>query len=143
MTQSLSKATPRPYPAGLAGLLGLYYALSGFTMVLDPQGWWNRIPGIEETGGYNAHFITDIGIAFMASAAGLLWAAWALLKARPAAGALLPATIFVTGHALFHIVEGLLGDDHATDLLQLIGIQATGFATLLLFLTTLTREVRS
>jgi hypothetical protein len=81
-------------------ILGVFHALNGVWMVLDPMGWYEAIPGVVATGPLNHHFVQDIGFAFLASGAGLAlgafrgrWApAWAI------AGATWPAL-----HALLHV----------------------------------------
>lgn len=79
-------------------LLGLFQLVNGLWMLTAPEAWYAAVPGVTMTGPINLHFITDIGLAFVASAAGLIlgarkgWAAFAL------AGAVWPAL-----HALFHI----------------------------------------
>lgn len=83
-------------------LLAAFAAANGARMVLDPLGWFASIPELGLTGAANAHFIRDVGTAYLAAAAGLAFAAF-----RPAQGfgALLVAAIFMTGHGIGHLVD--------------------------------------
>jgi hypothetical protein len=81
-------------------VLGLFHLANGLHMLLAPLGWYGAVPGVALTGPFNAHFIQDVGMAFIASGAGLLLGA---RKGRDAAlfacaGAAWPAL-----HALIHL----------------------------------------
>ena len=82
-------------------LLGIYQAANGAFMLAAPDVWYATVPGVTETGPANIHFIRDIGLAFLAAAASLF------VSARQDAGpaSLLPAAIFLGGHALLHLGE--------------------------------------
>jgi hypothetical protein len=91
---------------GLAILLGVAALANGAFMLLAPRAWYFAVPGVTTTGSFNQHFIRDIGLIF-------LFMAWAFL-----AGALQPrqrpllwaaATIWLSGHALFHFWEVAVG----------------------------------
>lgn len=85
----------------LAGVLAAFHLLNAVRMIFDPAGWYASIPGIEQTGPLNTHFVPDIGFAFLVAAIRLgIWAArpgaaaaWAVM------GAAWPAL-----HGAFHIV---------------------------------------
>lgn len=83
-------------------LLSAFAAANGARMVFDPLGWFASIPELGLTGAANAHFIRDVGTAYLAAATGLAFAAF-----RPAqgSGALLVAAIFMTGHGIGHLVD--------------------------------------
>jgi hypothetical protein len=85
----------------LAGI-GLFHLSNGLFMVADPGGWYFGTPGVSRTGPMNHHFIVDVGLAFSASGAGLLFVfrGGRAAAAFVSAGATWPAL-----HALFHIVE--------------------------------------
>ena len=53
------------YNLGLAGYL--WFA---------PHAWYERTPGVAMMGPFNLHFIRDVALAYLASAAALGWGAW-------------------------------------------------------------------
>lgn len=84
--------------------LALFYGLNGLWMLVAPDLWFATIPGVEETGPFNAHLVRDTGLGFIAAAAALC-----LLAVRPKEGrgyAVL-ACLFLLGHACLHLVEFL------------------------------------
>ncbi|MGH0036067.1 MAG: DUF4345 family protein [Myxococcota bacterium] len=109
-------SSDRPSP-DLWGLLlaasGAFSIANGVWMLLDPGHWYEHLPaGVPDTGPLNAHFVRDIGCAFVAVGAALV-AAWR----RPAWRAPLTATAaaFFVMHALLHVhdtARGLLEADH-------------------------------
>lgn len=120
---SIDSTTPRSAPRRLsilAGLLAAALAVNGLWLALAPESFYARTPGVADTGPFNAHFIVDVGFAYLA--AGL---AAALVAARadwwPA---LLPAALFLGLHALAHLVEwashGVPGSDALTG--ELVGV---------------------
>lgn len=102
----------------LLWLLAAFHAASGLTMLLAGSFWWARVPGVTETGHYNPHFVADVGLAFIASGAGLALGAvkpdW---RAAAWAGALFP--IF---HAGLHLSEMLQGGVQASWLSDAVAI---------------------
>jgi hypothetical protein len=80
---------------------------NGLTMLAAPEAWYEEIvPGAHHTGPMNIHFQRDIGIAFLAAGAGLIWAAFHLAQAR----AMHVVTgIFLGGHGLLHVYDILVG----------------------------------
>jgi hypothetical protein len=91
---------------GLAWLLGLGLGANGFCMLLDPEDWYLRVPGVAGTGPANLHFIRDIGCAYLVVAASLFWLARKPRLAWPAACA---GGAFLTLHALVHVWDTLAG----------------------------------
>ena len=85
--------------AGLI-LLGLFHLGNGLWMLWAPDGWYAAVPGVSLTGAINHHFIADIGLAFVASGAGLLLGARNMRSAGAfaVAGSAWPAL-----HALLHL----------------------------------------
>ncbi|MBN9233427.1 MULTISPECIES: hypothetical protein [Phyllobacteriaceae] len=81
-------------------LIGLYQGANGLFMLAAPALWYVTIPGVTATGPANPHFIRDIGLAFIAAAAGLIIGA--LKRDR---WMLIVASIFLGGHALLHLAE--------------------------------------
>jgi len=107
---------------------------NGLFMLWDPLGWYNLVPGVVNTGGYNQHFIRDIGLIKIGIGAAfvlgiyqkqhrvVLWSAGAL---------------WLAGHALFHFWEVAVGicgpevlprDFPAVTLPAIIGIVAALWA---------------
>jgi hypothetical protein len=84
----------------LLGILGLFHLGNGAAMLLAPERWYAAVPGVGMTGPMNHHFIQDIGLAYLASGAGLMLGARAGRTAATLAraGAAWPAL-----HALLHI----------------------------------------
>ena len=74
---------------------------NGGFMVLAAERWWASVPGVDETGAFNAHFVHDVGAAYLAAGLGLAWFA---ARLREKAGALI-ALVFLCLHALFHLLE--------------------------------------
>lgn len=94
------------------GFTGLVSLANGIWMMVHAWSWFEWIPGVTDTGEANAHFIHDVGIAFTVCAIGLFWCIRNLAIARPV---YLGITLFITGHALGHVVEiiaGLLPHSH-------------------------------
>lgn len=80
--------------------LTVFHGLNGLFMLVAPEAWYVAVPGVIDTGPANTHFIRDIGLGFLASAAAL----W--LAARTGGTAVLvPALVFLGGHAGLHLVE--------------------------------------
>ena len=96
---------------GAAIALGLFTLANGVFMLAAPQDWFWRVPGVSATGGYNQHFIRDIGLIYALVGAGLLVG----IRARGQRAALWSfAAAWLTGHALFHFWEvavGICGSD--------------------------------
>jgi hypothetical protein len=97
----------------LAIVLGLALAANGFLMLVDPASWYAIVPGVPETGPLNAHFVRDIGAAYLVT--GVAIAALALdARAAPAA---LAGALFLTLHALVHVFDAMAGRLHADHVL--------------------------
>jgi hypothetical protein len=85
----------------LLAALAVYFGANGLFMLAAPAAWYHAVPGATGTGPINIHFIRDIGLGFLAAAAGLA------LAARRGAPRLLlaPALVFLAGHAGLHVTE--------------------------------------
>jgi hypothetical protein len=81
-------------------VLGLLHLANGAWMLASPEAWYAAVPGVTFTGPMNHHFIQDIGLAFAASGAGLIYGV--RVGIAPAAFALAGAT-WPMLHALLHI----------------------------------------
>ncbi len=81
-------------------------ALNGAWMLIDAGSWFASVPGVDETGPLNAHFVHDVGAAYAASALAL-----ALAATRPVGGRALAAIalVFLGLHAVGHVADVLTG----------------------------------
>ena len=94
-------------------ILGLGLAANGLAMLAAPAGWYAAMPGVIQTGPFNAHFVRDIGAAYLVCGAALTW--FATDRAvRPAAFA---AAAFLALHAFVHLWDFAAGREHAHQLL--------------------------
>ncbi len=91
---------------GLGIVLGMLFVANGSYMLVAPENWYWAIPGVAERGGFNQHFVRDIGIIYVLTGSAFV------------AGALLPAarlslwagaTLWHVGHALVHLWEVAAG----------------------------------
>ncbi|ANP46382.1 hypothetical protein [Candidatus Viadribacter manganicus] len=84
-----------------AGLLGLGGAANGVFMLAAPALWYDSVPGLAHTGPFNAHFVSDIGVAYLVANLALL--------ARACRPRYWPAAIagaaFMCGHAMIHVLD--------------------------------------
>ena len=55
----------------LAFILGAGLAANGLFMLADPAAWYALVPGVPMTGPLNAHFVRDIGCAYLVAGAAL------------------------------------------------------------------------
>jgi hypothetical protein len=81
-------------------VIGILYVATGVWMVASPDGWYAAVPGVPMTGPNNHHFVSDIGLAYIASGAGLVlgFRAGAIAAVFAAAGSLWPLL-----HAGLHV----------------------------------------
>lgn len=91
---------------GLVLIAALFALGNGLKMLADPFGWYDMIGTVKATGPANAHFIRDIGLAYLLSAALLGYAA-----ANPMLrwGAGLAGAGWLLAHGLLHVWEVLAG----------------------------------
>jgi len=109
-------------------LLGILHIVNGLFMLIAPAEWYASVPGVTATGPFNPHFILDIGMAFVASGAGLLLGARrnAYAAIFACAGATWPAL-----HALIHIDGWLMhGFPADTQIAASEAVGVVGFAVL-------------
>ncbi len=88
-----------------AMVLGLVQLLNGLFMLLAPEAWYHAVPTVPGTGPFNPHFVRDIGCAYAAAGASLLWLARDA-RAWPAA---LAGCGFLVLHALTHVWDLMAG----------------------------------
>lgn len=84
----------------VVALFGLFHLVNGLTMVVAPAHWYASVPGVSMTGPFNPHFVIDIGLAFLASGIGMLFA---LRRGQVAATLALAGSVWPALHALFHV----------------------------------------
>lgn len=89
-----------------AAVLGLAAEANGLFMLIAPANWYFAVPGVTTTGPFNQHFVRDIGLIFL-----LVGTAFLVGAARPQYRLALwsAATLWLWGHALFHVWEVAVG----------------------------------
>jgi hypothetical protein len=98
----------------LALLVGLAMAANGVAMLLAGPAWYAAVPGVTETGPFNAHFVRDVGAACLSAGAGLVW--FAASASALARGAAIAGVVFLALHGLIHLVEAVGDADGAMHL---------------------------
>jgi hypothetical protein len=96
-----------------AAILGLGLAANGLAMLTVPAAWYAAVPGVSETGPFNAHFVRDIGAAYLVCGGALAWFAWTPTARRAA----LSAAAFLTLHAIVHLWDAAAGREHPHQLM--------------------------
>ena len=81
-------------------LLGLSHIANGLWMLVDPHSWSASVLALPEPSALNLHVMADVGMAYLASGAGMALAArkGSIAAALGVAGATWPAL-----HGLIHI----------------------------------------
>lgn len=119
---------------GVAAVLGVAAEANGVFMLWSPEAWYLSVPGVTTTGSFNQHFVRDIGLIFLFVGTAFLVGAFlprhrVILWATP--------TLWLSGHALFHVWEVAVGicgpsalarDFPAVSLPALIGAALTYWA---------------
>lgn len=86
---------------------------NGFWMLAAPERWYHDLPAaVPDTGPLNAHFVRDIGAAFITLGAVLLWGAFRLAERITM---LAIVVLFYVLHAGIHVYDssqGLVPPDH-------------------------------
>ena len=97
----------------LLWVLGALSLINGIEMFFAPSVWFFRlVPGVPETGPFNAHLVADSGTFFIAVGVGLLIAGF---DPRRHVAAVVVAAIANLFHSILHIYSheaGLLSLDH-------------------------------
>ena len=90
----------------LLAIVALFALANGLFMLADPFGWYQAVGTVKATGPANPHFIRDIGIAYLASAVMIGFAA-----ANPMLrwGSALAGTLWLGAHGVLHIYEVTTG----------------------------------
>jgi hypothetical protein len=103
-------------------------------MLVSPANWYFAVPGVTTTGPFNQHFVRDIGLIFLFVGAAFLTGA---VSARFRAVLWAAASLWLAGHALFHLWEVAVGicgpsalvrDFAAVSLPALLGLGLTVWA---------------
>ncbi|MBV9992402.1 MAG: hypothetical protein JOZ72_14065 [Alphaproteobacteria bacterium] len=103
-------------------VLGLFHIANGLYMLTAPAEWYAAVPGVTLTGPFNHHFVQDIGMAFLASGAGL---AWGMRRGRSAAIFACAGAVWPALHALIHVDGWLVhGIAPGTAAAELVGVGA-------------------
>ncbi len=112
----------------ILSLVAALYGGIGVHMWLAPLHWYTITPGVAMMGPYNAHFVRDIALIFLVSAAALAWGGWKQDRTAGVIGAAWPCL-----HALFHVwiwaTMRQMALDHVA-LVNLLGIQAPAWLAL-------------
>lgn len=97
----------------LLWVLGGVSLINGIEMFFAPSLWFFRlVPGVPETGPFNAHLVADSGTFFIAVGVGLLIAGF---DPRRHVAAVIVAAIANLFHSILHLYSheaGLLSLDH-------------------------------
>jgi len=93
-------------------LIGIGMLANALWMLAGPMHSYRELPAaVPDTGPFNAHFVRDIGCAFLTVGVALVWAALAPAQRRPLTAI---AAIFLAAHALLHIYDTARGALDAT-----------------------------
>ena len=79
---------------------------NGLFMLFGPRLWYHTIPNVTGTGPFNAHFVRDIGCAYLVAG---LAAGWLALQRSRAWPATLAGGAFLGLHALVHVTDAIAG----------------------------------
>jgi len=94
-------------------LLAVSGAANGVWMLVDPAHWYHHLPaGVPDTGPLNAHFVRDIGCAYLVFSGALFQAGRAPRWRTPL---VVTTASFYVAHAALHlhdVARGLLEADH-------------------------------
>ncbi|MEQ1493311.1 MAG: hypothetical protein ABL932_22465 [Terricaulis sp.] len=93
-----------PFKRVLAIAIGIGGVANGAFMLAAPPLWYDGVPGLAHTGPFNAHFVSDIGVAYLVANIALILRAWRP-RYWPAAVA---GAAFMCGHAIIHVLDIVL-----------------------------------
>ncbi|CAN7604202.1 hypothetical protein LJR225_004571 [Phenylobacterium sp. LjRoot225] len=96
----------------LAGLLAVFLGVTALAQLIAPLSWYDAVPGVVATGPFNAHFVRDIGAAYLTVAGSLAAFAWRPRLARPA---LMASATFLVVHAGIHLFDAVCGAQPLSD----------------------------
>jgi len=96
----------RSFSIALSVALGGAAIANGIYMLVAPENWYLAVPGVTTTGPFNQHFVRDIGLVFLFVGAAFLLGA---VRADARVVSWAAASIWLGGHALFHLWEVAVG----------------------------------
>ncbi len=99
----------------LAATLALVLGANGLAMLVAGPWWYGAVPGVPLTGPFNAHFVKDIGAAYLVCGGALAAFAWRPMRAWPALAA---ASAFLALHAAVHVADALASPTCGHDLVR-------------------------
>jgi len=106
-------------------VVGLGSIANALWMLAGPMHWYTDLPAaVPDTGPFNPHFVRDIGCAFLATGAALVWAYFSPRFRLPLVTI---GALFLFAHALLHAYDtltGALGHNHW--MLDLPGVYLPG-----------------
>ncbi|NNE57952.1 MAG: hypothetical protein HKN36_07595 [Hellea sp.] len=79
-------------------VIGAIAVLTGIFIFVRPHHFYDMVPGLDLMGPFSIHFIRDVGLAYIASGAVMVWGAHHYSRPAAISGALWPFL-----HALFHV----------------------------------------
>lgn len=94
------------WAAALYALIGVGAAVNGFWMLMAPEHWFARIPGVTDTGPLNQHLVRDFGACYLLVGALVLGA---LARGQLTRTTHLCIIVFFSLHAAIHLWEVLTG----------------------------------
>jgi hypothetical protein len=114
----------------VAALLAVVLAGNGVVMLFAGPWWYDAVPGVTATGPYNAHFVRDIGSAYLVAGGGL--AAFAMWP-RIAWPALVASAAFQLLHVGVHVFDAVCGTKLVADVARdFAGVYAPAILTVLI-----------
>ena len=117
MTTPSTRATSTDETSALSRwiilVVGLGSIANALWMLAGPMHWYTDLPAaVPDTGPFNPHFVRDIGCAFLATGAALVWAYFSPRFRLPLVTI---GALFLFAHALLHAYDtlsGALGHNH-------------------------------
>jgi uncharacterized protein YjeT (DUF2065 family) len=94
------------WAGALYALLGLGAALNGLWMLLAPEHWYARVPGVTDTGPLNQHLVRDFGACYLLVGAIIVGG---LARGQLTRAVHVWITLFFSLHAAIHVGELLAG----------------------------------
>ncbi len=108
-------STPDFIARTLIAFVAIFCLANGVFMVAAPLAWYNALPTVPATGPANAHFIVDIGLTYITSGIILFYG---LRFPEGRWMAFVAGALWLTAHAVFHIVEVAAGISTLSRFLQ-------------------------
>ncbi len=106
-------------------VLAVSLLVNAFVMMFAPPLWWRLVPGLDESGPINHHFVRDVGLAFLTASVGLLWS----VRGGTWRVALLGA-LFICSHSVLHVLETAAGLHRDYIVLEIVTVHAPAWLAL-------------